>query len=288
MVRPGNIGSCTSWGEDTRLAVEAPGLQGRVENELGASAKRDAAGSADTRCFANRLPWGFPERRTELASGSGMDVQLDYELVDGAIMDPGKLEMSSGREKLDFATTVEEAFCFLGDYGFRLRSSESTILRYASERVFVNVYHGRSSYELGIEVGPLQIGGAHGQGYPLGAFVRLADPNEAARLRYFMATTQHEVRIGVERLAHQVKHYVRRALVGDQVVFTDLARQQEELSQRYAAEVLAGQMRPLAEEAFRVREYERVIEVLSKIEGELTPAEKRKLEYARRHTAKGR
>jgi hypothetical protein len=101
-----------------------------------------------------------------------------------------------------------------------------------------------------------------------------------------MATTSNEVKVGVERLANQVKHFARRALVGDQAVFTELARQQEELSRCYAAEVLAGHVRPRADEAFRAGDYERAVELLSKIEGELTPAEQRKLEYARRHIGK--
>jgi hypothetical protein len=189
----------------------------------------------------------------------------------------------SHRDVLGFAGAAEEAFRFLSSYGFRLQNSDATILRYVSERVFLNVYHGRSSYELGIEVGLLQSGDCSDQGYPLGAFVGLTDQQEAARLRYFMTTKPEEVRVGLQRLAGQVKQWVERALVGDETVFAELRQHQQEWSKKYAAEVLAGQVRPKAEEAFRARDYKRVVEFLSKIEHELTPAERQKLEYARRH-----
>lgn len=187
------------------------------------------------------------------------------------------------REMLGFSGAAEAAFHFLSNYGFRLHSSDVTILRYVSERVFLNVYHGRSSYELGVEVGLLQARDGSNRGYPLGAFVGLTDSEAAASLRYFMATTPEEMRVGLERLAAQVKQYVQRALVGDETVFGELRQQQEERSKKYAAEVLADQVRPKAEEAFRARDYERVAELLSRIEDQLTPVERRKLEYARRH-----
>jgi hypothetical protein len=186
----------------------------------------------------------------------------------------------TGRGELGFAGLAEGAFNFLSDFGFRLVSAEATIVRYSSERVFVNVYHGRSSYELGIEVG--LVGSETERGYPLEAFVRLSDPERASRLRNFMATTTDEVRVGLQRLAEQVKQDVEPALRGSEEVFAELHRQRQEWSKSYASEVLASQVRPKAEAAFRERDYVRFVELLSKIEDALTPAEAQKLSYARR------
>src|SRR5262245_56371958 len=93
------------------------------------------------------------------------------------------------RRPLGFARAAEEAFRFLSDHGFRLQGSDVTILRYVSEGVFLNVYQGRSSYELGVEVGPLQSGDRAVQGYSIESFVRLMNPLEAANLLCFTATT---------------------------------------------------------------------------------------------------
>jgi hypothetical protein len=186
----------------------------------------------------------------------------------------------TGRSKLEFAKAAEEAFHFLLDQGFRLVSAETTIVRYSSERIFVNVYHGRSSYELGIDVG--LVGSEMEHGYPLEAFVRLSDPEHAPRIRNFMATTSNEVRVGLRQLAEHVKRYVVPALPGGQNVFAELQRQAQEWRNSYAMEVLAGQIRPKAEAAFREHDYVRFVEHLSKIESVLTPVEKQKLSYARR------
>lgn len=187
------------------------------------------------------------------------------------------------RAVLGFSEGVRANFGFLQKYGFKEVGAEDTIVRYATERVLLNVYHGRSSYELGIEVGLLGAIGGDVRGYPLGAFVRLMDPEEGGRLRYFCATTPEEVRTGLQRLAAQVKHYVDRALKGDETIFSELARQQREWASAFAADVAYEQESPKAAEAFRQQEYRKAAELYESIRGKLTPAELKKLEYAKKH-----
>jgi hypothetical protein len=124
------------------------------------------------------------------------------------------------RTGLEFSTAVRRAFAFLDDFGFREVSAEATIVRYATERTFLNVYHGRASYELGIEVGVLD-GNSEGHGYSLSEFVRLVDPAAAALLREFCATTANEVAGGVAKLANQVQQYVARTVRGDEAIFSE-------------------------------------------------------------------
>ena len=187
------------------------------------------------------------------------------------------------RTQLDFSKAARAAFGFLvTECGFRLLDREATIVRYGREQVFLRVYHGRSSYELGVEAGLV---GSSAPGYSLEEFMRLSNPEEAARLRVWTATTPQELRVGLGQLAAQVEHYVLPALAGNPEVFGELLRQRQAWSKAYAAEVLARQIRPRAEQAFRERDYARVVELLSEVEGELTPAEKQKLDYARRRIA---
>ena len=54
------------------------------------------------------------------------------------------------------------------DYGFHVATTDATIVRFVSPKVFVNVYHGRMSLELGVEVGLLTDGSAYGTDYRLG------------------------------------------------------------------------------------------------------------------------
>jgi len=188
-----------------------------------------------------------------------------------------------GRAYLGFTDAVRGNFGFMKDHGFKEVRAEDTIIRYETERVFLNVYHGRSSHELGIEVGLLETGGRDVHGYPLGAFVRLMDPEEGSRLRYFCATTPGEVGTGVQRLAVQVRHYVDRALKGDERIFSELAQQQREWASEFADEVAYNQVGPKAAEAFRQQNYRKAAELYESIRGKLTPAELKKLEYAKKH-----
>jgi len=185
---------------------------------------------------------------------------------------------------LEFSEVAQDTFHFLLDRGFRLRNSEVTIVRYASERVFVNVSHGRSSYEIGIEIGlmSLELGDAHG--YSMSELIRLNNHEEAERFRNFMATTPGEVKVGVERLAEQLLKYGDRALRGDETFFDELERHRQEWASNFANDVAYRQVSPKAAEAFRQQEYRKAAELYESVRGELTPAELKKLEYAKRHT----
>lgn len=188
------------------------------------------------------------------------------------------------RTALNFPAAVRVAFHFLGEFGFQEIDAEETIVRYATDRIFLNVYHGRSSYEIGIEVGLLDENGSDAGGYSLSEFIRLTKPEEGARLRYFCATTPDEVQTGLERLAAQVKQHVARALKGDETIFPELEHQQQEWARAFAADVGYRQVSPKAAEAFRQKEYQKAAELYESIREKLTPAELTKLEYAKKHT----
>jgi len=189
----------------------------------------------------------------------------------------------TNRPMLEFAEVAQEAFHFLSDYGFRLRSSEVTIVRSASGRVFVNVSHGRSSYEIGIEIGLMSRERGDAHGYSMSELIRLNNHEEGERFRNFMATTPGEVKVGVQKLAEQLLKYGDRALRGDEMFFDELERQRQEWASSFAADVAYRQVSPKAAEAFRQQEYRKAAELYESVRGELTPAELKKLGYAKKH-----
>jgi hypothetical protein len=88
----------------------------------------------------------------------------------------------SDREKLGFAGAVASSFAFLvADHGFRVVSEVSTLVRFESETVAVQVFHGRGSYELGVEL-HLAADGAH---YSLREVIALDDDPAAVGYRSF-------------------------------------------------------------------------------------------------------
>jgi hypothetical protein len=62
-------------------------------------------------------------------------------------------EPSAEWSRLGFAEAVLANFEFLRSYELRRVENDSTFVRFESEAVFVNVYHGRASFEIGVEVG---------------------------------------------------------------------------------------------------------------------------------------
>jgi len=190
--------------------------------------------------------------------------------------------MEESRGELEFSMAVRRAFAFLDGFGFREVCEAATIVRYATERVFLNVYHGRSSFELGIEVGLLEARGEQ-HGYSLGEFVRLVDPAEAGRLKNDCATTANEVAYGVARLATRVQQYLARVLRGDEAIFPELARQRREWADAFAADISYRQVGPKAAAAFREKRYSEAADLYESVKSQLSPAELMKLEYAKQH-----
>jgi hypothetical protein len=186
---------------------------------------------------------------------------------------------------LRFVEEVEVAFGFLTtEYGFRHVKVEPTFVRYESDSVFVNIYHGRSSHELGAEVGLLDTVQEYDQGYPLSALIRLVDKDEWDRYRTFTATTPELVKTGVKKVSETFQKYAVDALRGDPTIFSKLKIQREQMTESYAREVLAGHVKPKAEDAFRNKNYKEAAELYESIRTELSPAELKKLEYAKKHS----
>jgi hypothetical protein len=186
------------------------------------------------------------------------------------------------RAALHFADATRAAFRFLESLGLQELDADTTIVRYASTRVFLNVYHGRSSYELGVEIG---LGDAtQGQsGHGMSELIRLVDKDEGHRFRNTTATTPEEVRDGVQKLAEQTKRYGHLALKGDASVFAALDMQRRQWAEEYAAEVTYRQILPEAQEAFRKHEYVRAAQLYERIQNNLGPVDLKKLAYARKH-----
>jgi hypothetical protein len=202
-----------------------------------------------------------------------MDVRFQNELLESAEMSTNS---ASGveRENLNFANLVKERFAFLRDLGFVDIESLPTILRYRKGDIEVDVYHGRRSYEIGF--------GITGQGvrYSMSEFIRAIDPEFAEQYRYPTATTQEILAEGLTKTAALVKRYCMQALQGDPAFFKMLEIQRKSWAEKYAFDVMAGQLRPKAHEAFRLGKYREAAELYKRIESCLSPAELKKLAIA--------
>jgi hypothetical protein len=181
---------------------------------------------------------------------------------------------TSDRAHLNFAEEARKAFAFLGDLGFSEIEALPTLVRYRKGSVEVDVYHGRQSYEIGAGVT------AFGARYAISEIIRHKEPEFAKRYHYAAATTPEGVIAGLEELSALMKRYGRPALDGDPKLFSTLESERRYWSEGYALDVLADQLRPQADEAFRQRNYAKAAELYSRIRERLSPAEVKKLSIA--------
>ena len=182
---------------------------------------------------------------------------------------------------LNFEEKVRKAFAFLSELGFYEVEALPTIVRYRKGGVEVDVYHGRQSYEIGAGVS------AFGTRYAMSEIIRAVDPNTAKRFRYVATTTPEGIVSGLEELSSLMKLYGREAIEGDSNFFSMLENQRKLGAEEYALDVLAEQLRPQADEAFRRKDYSKAADLYSRIKKRLSPAEIKKLSLAEERRRKG-
>jgi hypothetical protein len=184
------------------------------------------------------------------------------------------------RVRLNFAETATQAFAFLTDVGFSQVEAAPTIVRYRRRDVGADICHGRRSYELGVEIGRGETR------YSISELIRATDAEAAKRYRVYAATTQEGVIEGLGQLADLARQYGTRALQGDASFYAVLDKQRSSWAHGYALDVLAGQLRPKAEEAFRGDHYLEAVKLLERIQPVLTPVELKKLTIAKNRAQK--
>jgi hypothetical protein len=156
--------------------------------------------------------------------------------------------------------------------------SSPTIVRYRKGNLQINVYHGRRSYEIDLEIG-------HDEAmYSISELIQLTDPEYADRYRRWMAVRPESVAAGLDQLAELLKQYGEHALRDESGVFTALESQREAWSEAYALDVLARQLRPKADAAFRQGHYREAADFYEKIRPRLSPVEIKKLDLAKKRS----
>ena len=187
-------------------------------------------------------------------------------------------EVVLDRTELGFADVVRQGFAFVEDFGFREVDALPTIVRYRKDDLVLNVFHGRQSYEISMEIG------RDDEMYSLSSLISAADPEAVRSHQHWAATTPEALASGVARLATLVRCYGARALRDDPAFFADLRKQRKSWSNDFALDVLARQIRPKAAAAFRERRYGEAAELYEKISARLSGAERAKLAFCRKRT----
>jgi hypothetical protein len=190
------------------------------------------------------------------------------------------------RATLGFVRAVEDAFGFLAaDFGFKVVERDLTYVRYESEKVCLVVYHGRRSYEIGVEVSRLHDGDARRYRLPevLGAVLGETAQQNAY---YLQSSTREGVRRCVEVAATFVKQHFGPLLKGKQSAWNQVCSFAARRNEEYTREVVQQPVRDAAEQAWRSKNYAAVAQLYGSIRDDLTRVESMRLEYARKQLSK--
>jgi hypothetical protein len=184
-------------------------------------------------------------------------------------------EIAPERTRLNFANAASEAFSFLSDRGFVLVESLPTLVRYRKGEIEARLYHGRRSFEVGLEII------RDGERYSISELIRAADRMEGEQYRNWVATTPQAIEEALARLKELVRRYGERALRGDPRLFDTLMKLRQEWMENYSLDVLASQLRPKADAAFRSGDYRQAAALYEKIQPRLSASELKKLALAK-------
>jgi hypothetical protein len=195
-----------------------------------------------------------------------------------------RAQPGSERASLGFREAVTSEFDFLvKNFSFTCVKQDVTYVRYESSDVFVNVYHGRASFELNVEIGER----AGGRDIPetrftIGDILYLFSPQVAENYHPYQVTTLESVKKFVGELARLVEQYATPALRGDHNCFQRVAEIQLQRSNNLLQTWELNRVRREVETAWREKDFKRVVEIYDPVKEHLTPAEVKKLEYARK------
>jgi hypothetical protein len=183
------------------------------------------------------------------------------------------------RSALQFPQRARDAFQFLTDAGFAVVETSPTLVRYSKDEVEIDIYHGRQSYEIG---GGVTLAGTR---YAMSEIIRSADFELANRYRDSVATTPDEIDVGLERLAGLMRYCNLGVLRAEQQFIATLERLRTKWAEEYALDVLAVQLRPQADEAFRRGAYEEAAKLYGQFRERLSSAEAKKLSLAQKRSS---
>lgn len=186
----------------------------------------------------------------------------------------------SDRALLRFEYHARNQFSFLLELGFSEVESSPTLVRFQSNGILVSVYHGRRSYEISVDVE------AFDTNYSLGEILDEADSSAFENFYYPAMLTEEGVVAGLEQVSQLFRRYGGEALNGCRDYYLLLDKRRKQRSKDYSMDVLARQLRPKANDAFREKDYATAVELFSQIQPRLSPVELKKLSVARERSGK--
>jgi hypothetical protein len=216
-------------------------------------------------------------------SESGLAVQPTINSLVAAWKMSTDPEDGSYREQLQFAKAIIAAFeQFMSNTGFHRVATTLVWVRYESAEMFLNVYHGRVSYEIDVEVGRRNVD--RGYRYSLDdVLITLLGENHG-QPTCLQASSASAVAACVDVAAGLVQRYYLPILRNDEGAWQRLEESTSQRNEAYTQAIVQEPVRKAADAAWDAKEYVRAAELYESIGDGLNPVERKRLEYVRRHS----
>lgn len=192
-----------------------------------------------------------------------------------------KTEPEPNRQQLGFEEAVLGSFDFLRSYGFRPVERNATLVRFESRRALLAVFHGRASYEIGIEVRPKDRTVKYGLDYIVSWAGKSAWEAEGfGRGTIFQVSQRDGVQRIVAKVAELLKKYGGVFLNGDAEFYDLLDDVNRRASAEYTKQQFLEDARKQAGRAWSEKDFPRVFELYQSMTDDLTKIEAKRLAYA--------
>lgn len=182
-----------------------------------------------------------------------------------------------------FSDKVLSTFTFLiSEYGFNCVKKEQYFVRYESTKVFIDLtFDGTRSYELGLEIGKKGVSYSEGElSFSLGEILRCIEAPEYEKYDCVQVTTPELLDKFLSTYAELLYRYAKDLLTGSESFFRRLSQCRDKKCAAYEIETKLQQIRPLAEIAWREKDFTKFTKLLIPIKKHLSYSELKKLKYA--------
>jgi hypothetical protein len=147
-------------------------------------------------------------------------------------------------------------------------------VRYESDRFFFNVFHGRGSYEIGVELGSLSKPEVH---YRLPSIVAGLAPSHIGRT-VFQASSRQAVASSVAEVARILRVHCGAALAGDAKALRLVQQADKAESERVTLKAQFGAIIARADQAWEIKDLPLATRLYQKAQPALDEARSRRLQ----------
>lgn len=184
---------------------------------------------------------------------------------------------------MEFSVMVRRAFSFLESVGYRCIEGTLNQLRYEAARTIVTIEWDSHSGELNLYIGLQSRGGGPQDAYSLTDILAMENVDVPERRMPFQIAEESGLDPFIKKLAEDTQTYAQAALTGDRMFFRRLKAFRNTQAQVYMRDMKISQIRDKAEDAWRERHLDKIINLYTSIEKHLSKLERAKLDYARKH-----